>query len=152
MSRRSWLWGRLLFLQGTPRPYLIGVSTPVRGVIYTATTIAHWTMRALHVTPRFLQGRWERTVRRYERTDTVRMADFTMRDPENWTVTRAELFPARDVPFEDITVMLPREYDTLLRRGYGDYMKLPPQDQRRNHRPHTVDFGPYEVSPRHEEE
>ena len=50
-----------------------------------------------------------------------------MRDPENWTVSRTELFPTRDVPFEDITVMLPREYDTLLRRGYGDYMQLPPR-------------------------
>ena len=40
--------------------------------------------------------------------------------------------------------MLPHEYDVLLRRGYGDYMELPPEDQRRNHKPHTVDFGPYE--------
>ena len=146
MSRRSWLWGRLLFLQGTPRPYLIGVSAPLRSAIYTATTIIHWTMRALHVTPGFLQSRWERAVRRYEKLDTERMADFTMRDPENWTVSRTELFPTRDVPFEDITVMLPREYDTLLRRGYGDYMQLPPEEERRNHKPHTVDFGPYALT------
>ena len=28
-------------------------------------------------------------------------------------------------------VLLPRDYDTLLRRGYGDYMELPPPEQRR---------------------
>ena len=117
-----------------------------RSAIYAATTIIHWTMRALHVTPGFLQSRWERAVRRYEKLDTERMADFTMRDPENWTVSRTELFPTRDVPFEDITVMLPREYDTLLRRGYGDYMQLPPEEERRNHKPHTVDFGPYALT------
>ena len=40
-------------------------------------------------------------------------------------------------------MLLPRDYDTLLRRGYGDYMELPPPEQRRNHKPHVVDFGPY---------
>lgn len=82
-------------------------------------------------------------MRRYERTDTVRMADFTMRDPENWTVTRAELFPARDVPFEDITVRLPRDYDTVLTRGFGNYMELPPEGERHNHQPYHIDFGSY---------
>ncbi len=143
MSRRSWLWGRLLFLQGTARPYLVGVTGIKRHAIYAATTVAHWGLRLARVTPRQLQRRWERAVRRYEGQDTARMADFTMRDPENWVVTRDELFPTRDVPFEDITVMLPKEYDLLLRRGYGDYMELPPVDKRRNHKPFRVDFGPY---------
>ncbi|QPL05833.1 MULTISPECIES: LicD family protein [Actinomyces] len=146
MSRRSWLWGRLLFLQGTPRPYLVGIDGVARAAIYTATTAAHWAMRLAHVTPRFLQSRWERTVRRYEDPRAERMADFTMRDPHNWVVTRSELFPTRDVPFEDITVMLPREYDVLLTRGYGSYMELPPPDKRRNHKPFLVDFGPYETT------
>ncbi|MDC4232642.1 LicD family protein [Actinomyces sp. B33] len=143
MSRRSWLWGRLLFLVGTPRPYLIGITGAKRALIYTATTAAHWGMRLLRVTPRKLQSRWEAVVRRYEDAPTGVMADFTMRDPQNWIVTDDELFPTRDVPFEDITVMLPNEYDALLRRGYGDYMELPPADQRRNHRAHVIDFGPY---------
>ena len=143
MSRRSWIWGRLLFLLGTPRPYLIGITGPKRAMIYTATTAAHWLMRCLHVTPRFLQARWEKAVRRYENEETGRMADFTMRDPQNWVVTREELYPALDVPFEGITVKLARHYDALLRRTYGDYMELPPLDKRMNHKPHLVDFGPY---------
>ena len=144
MSRRTWLWGRLLFLRGTPRPYLIGITGVRRAAIYTVTTTVHWAMRCLGLTPRFLQSRWEKAARRYEHVKTRRMADFSMRDPENWALTREELFPVQEVPFEDITVMLPHEYDTLLRRGYGDYMELPPEDQRRNHKPHIVDFGPYE--------
>lgn len=143
MSRRSWLWGRLLFLLGTPRPYLVGVGPVRRQLVYAATTLAHWGLRAARVTPRSLQRRWERAVRRYEHQPTGVMADFTMRDPQNWVVRQEELFPTRDVPFEDITVMLPQEYDTLLKRGYGDYMQLPPVEKRRNHNPHQVDFGPY---------
>lgn len=143
MSRRTWLWGRLLFLQGTPRPYLIGITGARRAAIYSATTAAHWVIRLLHLTPQFLQGRWERAARSYEHASTTRMADFSMRDPQNWSLTREEFYPLRKVPFEGIMVKLPNEYDALLRRGYGDYMQLPPQQQRRNHKPHTADFGPY---------
>ena len=33
------------------------------------------------------------------------------------------------VPFEDTQVYVPKEYDKVLRAKYGDYMKLPPEDQ-----------------------
>lgn len=144
MSRSTWLWGRLLFLRGTPRPYLIGITGARKAAIYTVTTAVHWTMRCLGLSPRFLQSRWEKAARRYEHRDTTRMADFSMRDPDNWAVSKEEFFPVREVPFEDITVKIQNQYDVLLRRGYGEYMELPPPEQRRNHKPHVVDFGPYE--------
>ena len=36
-----------------------------------------------------------------------------------------------------------RAADALLRRGYGDYMQLPPPEQRYNHEAAVIDFGPY---------
>ena len=45
------------------------------------------------------------------------------------------------VPFEDITTTLPKEYDKLLTRGYGNYMQLPPENDRKNHHPGALDFG-----------
>lgn len=47
--------------------------------------------------------------------------------------TRASFFPAKAVEFEDRRFMImndPREY---LEKMYGDYMKLPPEDQRESH-------------------
>ena len=143
MSRQSWLWGRLLFLQGTARPHLINTPTWKKALIFSATTLAHLGLKAVRATPANLQARWERAVRRYEGTGTGVYADFTMRDPQNWIVREEEFFPTRDVPFEDITVMIQNEYDALLRRGYGDYMQLPPPEQRYNHEAAVIDFGPY---------
>lgn len=37
----------------------------------------------------------------------------------------------REVLFEDMQVMIPEGYDTILREVYGDYMTLPPEDQRK---------------------
>ena len=143
MSRASWLWGRLLFLQGTARPHLINTPAWKKALIFSATTLAHLGLKAVRATPASLQARWERAVRRYEGTGTGVYADFTMRDPQNWIVREEEFFPTRDVPFEDITVMIQNEYDALLRRGYGDYMQLPPPEQRYNHEAAVIDFGPY---------
>lgn len=35
-----------------------------------------------------------------------------------------------EVPFEDITVMIPKGYDQVLKVVYGDYMTLPPEEKR----------------------
>ncbi len=145
MSRRTWVWGRLLYVQGTPTPYLIDTHGFKRFAIHSATSLAHWAMRLFRVTPQMLQNKWDKAARRFESVDTGIYADFSMRDPWNWTVTREELFPARDVPFEDITVKLQREYDAVLTRSYGDYMQMPPEEKRRNHKPVEIDFGPYEI-------
>ncbi len=71
------------------------------------------------------------------------MADFTDRTPLAWAVTRDDLYPTVDVPFENITVKLPREHDKILTRGYGDYMQLPPEDKRKTHLPIIIDFGKF---------
>jgi len=37
-----------------------------------------------------------------------------------------------DLPFEGVMFKCPREYDKVLRSVYGNYMQLPPEDQREN--------------------
>ena len=34
------------------------------------------------------------------------------------------------VPFENIMVKIPAQYDEILKRSYGDYMTLPPKEER----------------------
>ena len=50
-----------------------------------------------------------------------------------------------DYTFEGITFKGPKDYDAYLKIAYGDYMQLPPEDQRENrHQIVEVDFGPEE--------
>lgn len=56
-------------------------------------------------------------------------------------VREEEMFPLAEVPFENSTMYLLREYDTQLRRHMGDYMQVPPPEKRTNHAPHILDFG-----------
>lgn len=140
-SRRTWLWGRLLFLHGSATP---DVSLPFP-LNVAASAIMHGVHAALHlvrVTPRFLVKKWERAARMYEGSNSRLLGDFSTQDPKRWSASIDELFPARRVPFDDITVLLSRDYNAVLRRGYGDYMQLPPEDERVNHDPARVVLGP----------
>lgn len=141
-ARSTWIWGRLAFVHATPRPYLT-LTGWKRALVLAVCFAAHWGMRILRIRSEWIQQRWEKAARRFEHEDCARMTEFTGRDPLRLALTEDELFPAIDVPFEDITVKLPRGYDAILSRAYGTYMELPPKEERKNHRPYLVDFGPY---------
>ena len=44
--------------------------------------------------------------------------------PKDWFAEPVEL------PFEDFSISMPRDYHAYLSQQYGDYMKLPPESQR----------------------
>lgn len=139
-SRATWVWGRLMYLQGTPRPY-VEVTGWKRKVIFAGTTAVHGLLRSFRVTPRALQCRWERAARRYEESVGALMGDFTDQRPLAWAVTEEDLYPAVELPFGDMSVPVPRHYDAILTRGYGDYMQLPPEDKRKTHEPFIIELG-----------
>ena len=61
------------------------------------------------------------------------------------TQVRKLTFPMKDfektieVPFEDTIIYCPVDYNDYLTIQFGDYMKLPPEDQRAPHHTETID-------------
>lgn len=49
----------------------------------------------------------------------------------------------KKVKFKDIYVNIPEDYDSILKQIYGDYMILPPENERYNHIIYGIDFGEY---------
>lgn len=47
------------------------------------------------------------------------------------------------IKFEDMIVNMPCGYDEILRLVYGDYMEIPPEEERLNHNWEIIDFGEY---------
>lgn len=57
-------------------------------------------------------------------------------------VRETEMYPMVEMPFEDTTISMVREYKTQLARHMGkDFMKLPPESKRTNHFPRELDLG-----------
>lgn len=59
--------------------------------------------------------------------------------PKEWFIGQ------KKVKFENLTVDIPKGYKEYLTLIYGDYMKLPPEEERVNHMYSTVDFGSYKL-------
>ena len=141
-ARRTWWWGRLTYLRATARPY-IPFNGPKEKLVLAACAVGNGMLRLLHVSQRRICRNWERAATLYNDEPSTRLTDFTDRFPEKWACTPEELFPLRKMPFEDTYIWVPNDYDAILTRGYGAYMELPPVEQRKNHYPSRLDFGPY---------
>ena len=156
-SRGTRLWARLMFLRSIPNPPT-GLPTPARQLASAAMACAHWGMRALRVNEASLYRRWLRAALKGRENPqkaadgSILFGDFSTRDPRRWSASEAELFPARSVPFEDITVRIPAAYDVVLTRGYGDYMRIPDPEDRVTHEPFHIVFGPNVPGPEATEE
>lgn len=51
-----------------------------------------------------------------------------------------------DIAFEDRVYKIPKKYDQILRICYGDYMTMPPLDERETHEIELLDLGDYDFS------
>lgn len=59
---------------------------------------------------------------------------------EKETHLKSEVFPTVKLEFEGKKYPCPKEYDKILTRIYGDYMKLPPVEKRQTHNPTKIKF------------
>lgn len=139
---RTWIWGRLIFLSASPTPYLPfdGMKKKVVNAICSAVVVG---MKAIRLTPQKLQAKWDKAAMKYDGQQTCRVADYADKNPEKLSARIDELYPAVDMSFDGIMIKVPRDYQAILTRNYGDYMKMPPVEKRKNHRPSQLDFGPY---------
>lgn len=55
-------------------------------------------------------------------------------------VEKINLWPLKEHQFEDLTVPIPGNYDEYLKTHYGEYMKLPPREERYGHKPWLVEL------------
>lgn len=139
-SAESWVWGRLMFLHGTPTPDT-GLTGPAKTLAKAVFHATHQGLKVLHVSASHLYRQWEKVATRYNNTGSPVLGDYCTQDPLRWSAREDELFPSIRMPFGDIEVEVARKFDAVLTRGYGDYMNLPPEDQRVNHAAVEVSFG-----------
>ena len=67
--------------------------------------------------------------------------DLVDRDIKGTLIRYDQVFPTVNGSFEGFEVKMQRDYDAALKTLYGDYMKLPPEDQRDVHETYRVSFG-----------
>lgn len=136
--KKCWIWARLNWLKVLPFPYI-----PHKGlkrfIIHAVCGCCHIVLKPF---PRkWIVNNYEKNARAYNNTSTKRATIASSVPMFRTAIARDELFPPAVLQFEGVDVKLPANYHEILIREYGDYMKLPPEDKRKNHYPLVLKFA-----------
>lgn len=134
-ERGSVFWQRVSYLKGIAHPH-IPQGTPLKPIVKAALQLGH------HLVSRCVS---QQTILRefdkaWETSDPDELwveAAYAYYKP---TPTSA-LFPTRPIEFCGKTVMGPNQPHEYLTGTYGDYMRIPPENERHCHTPDILDFG-----------
>ncbi|MDO5118693.1 MAG: LicD family protein [Coriobacteriales bacterium] len=128
-------WQSLSYLRHVRTPH-IPKKAPFKPLLKAGCLVAHFTVAQLWSTPQMR----DKVFRAFQDAD----------GQGNWTSVcytaygqhdDATLFPVKEVTFDDMRVFAPHDCDGYLRNHFGDYMTLPPEDERYTHAPAILDFG-----------
>lgn len=102
----------------------------------------YYFLKILPISPMTIKKKCIKTYRKYENIECKEYCDFPsvmhmpIYDPNDF-------LPVKKSIFEDIEINIPKNYDKILTKLYGDYMQLPPEDKRFNPAHYKIDFGKY---------
>ena len=134
-ARSFIFWQRASYLHELAHPYMAGAGA-LKPLLSAAATAAHGVVKTV-LSARQIEERFHRTVAQGDGKGPwtgIFYADWGQ-------FTTGVLFPVTMLPFEDMIVPAPHDTHAFLTTLYGDYMQLPPEDQRCLKPPVILDFG-----------
>lgn len=139
-ARRAWFWSHLRLLKLIPRPFIVfhgWKGRLIKAATYTVGTLVSLLPISLErCVAKEMQVRRMHADKPWKRV--AYMCD-TLPYDSSWTYD--EVFPLQQLEFEGMKVNFPANLHEHLTKFYGDYMQLPPVEQRKNHYPARLDFG-----------
>ena len=132
------LYTRMYILRIIPNP-----TVPFKGVMGKIMSagcfVVHYLPKAF-VSVDYINRKYRETSLRYH-NQTSLVASLCDVEPEISIVKKDEIFPLQELKFEGMTVKAMACNHEMLTRMYGDYMEMPPEEQRYNHGAKVLDFG-----------
>lgn len=94
----------------------------------------------------WLNDKYVRLCRLYENRDTGHFTSYfwAMSAKKNYIFDTDRMLPVREISFEGCSVKIVKDPDYYLQLMYGNYMQLPPENERQGHHMKgQIDFGGY---------
>ena len=138
MSKRIFLLKKLYYYSVSNR--VIRKEDPLkRKLVEVIELVAHFLLRLLPNPKKVIWNRIQ-SLLTYSSGELVTTFD-TPYKATSIVCCYADMFPTERVVFEGIEVCIQKNYDSVLRSIYGDYMQLPPEEKRTTHVPVILDLG-----------
>lgn len=145
-SWTAWFWSKLMILRCIPRPTLQQKGLKA-GLIWAVCGLVYRGMKLFHISPEWLRRRCDAQCRKYNKKKTSRMAFLPDTSPYWNVVDKRKYHPLQKIEFEGRKINFPANIGEMLEYMYGDYMKLPPEDKRKTHYPHRLEFSGQPADP-----
>lgn len=110
-------------------------------ILNSVLNIAHKFLNSFGFGPKYFQKRLYNLFNKYNSKDSEFVTDLTL--IERPTFKRTDYKPPKKALFEGIEMNIPNNDDNTLIPIYGDYMQIPPEEERFNHVLNEIDFGKY---------
>ena len=111
-------------------------------IINLILNFIHALLNFIKLNPTYFQKRIPKLFRKYEKSDSGQfVTDLTLH--ERVVFKRNDYKPPKKAKFEDSFFYIPNDDDNTLIPIYGDYMKLPPEEEQFCHILNEIDFGKY---------
>lgn len=138
--RHVWFWDKLLMLRNLSDPTM-----PLKGIkryaAHFACAAIHYILCICHISRRWIIEKREKYAGKYRDVDTSRLIIYNEFKPIITLIDKKYIFPLKKHRFEDIEVAVPNNCDGVLKGLYGEYMKLPPEEERMGHAPYILELG-----------
>lgn len=137
-SRKAWFFGKLLILKHTPFPYLDFDGIKAK-LVHCVTAICSVIVNILF-SHKALYNKIMKECLKYQNTDTGKYEYFFETGVSQTIYTKEQIFPTKEVLFENIPLSFPNKLEDILTDMYGDYMQIPPPEKRKNPHICTLKF------------
>ena len=139
-ARDAWFWSKILILRSIPFP-MLGFSGLKKKIIHGICGLVYLTLNILHGPKIWIYKKAYEAETRYNSYGKTKAIDFFCdTTPYMNLYYLDEIFPLKKLPFEDVMLNFPNYLHRNLTDMYGDYMKLPPEEKRKNHYPFKLRF------------
>ena len=137
--KKAVFYGMLLSVNKVKEPQIARGNAFVNFGKSVIWALLHYGMKILAIKGNDVWKKCMQAMTQYEHTKNKRLTTFSA-DASKWIVYEEEISEVLKVAFEDIVVSVPKGYDAILKRNYGAYMQIPPEDKRVNHMPVKLRF------------
>lgn len=139
-SAITFIYAKLLILRSIAFPVL-GFKGIKACLVHGICGIIHLLLCLFRVSKKWLYARCLYWCTKYNEQETGRV-DFLCDTTAYLNIHEVDgLYPLKKIQFEDLQLNFPGNIEQNLTKAYGDFMKLPPEEKRKNHLPYELSFA-----------
>ena len=138
--KKSWILSKVLILRHTPFPVIPFKKGIKKFLCHSATATIWFFMNLFGLSHKKLHNMVLKHCTKYQGEDTEYIYYSCSASMQGTVFHKDDFYPLKQISYEGIMLDFPKSVEKGLNRVYGDFMKLPPEEKRRNHCPEELVF------------